>query len=47
MKTVTINSVKYSVSLELNKYLRQNKDCKETFNFLFNLGLMSGSLLKL
>jgi len=47
MNTVTINSVKYSVSLELNKYLNENKDCKETFSFLFNLGLMSGSLVKL
>ncbi len=47
MKTITINSVKYSVSLELNKYLNENKDCKETFSFLFNLGIMSGSLVKL
>jgi len=47
MKTVTINSIKYSVSLELNKHLNENKDCKETFSFLFNLGLMSGSLVKL
>jgi hypothetical protein len=47
MKTVTINSVKYSVSLELNKFLNENKDCKETFSFLFNLGLMTGALIKL
>jgi hypothetical protein len=47
MKTVTINSVKYNVTLELNKFLNENKDCKETFSFLFYLGLMTGELIKL
>jgi hypothetical protein len=47
MKTVTINSIKYNVSLEINKFLNENKDCKETFKFLFNLGLMTGEIIKL
>lgn len=47
MKTITINSVKYNVSLELNNHLNNNRDCKETFSFLFNLGLMSGQIVKL
>ena len=47
MRTITINSVKYNVTLELNNHLNNNKDCKETFSFLFNLGLISGSLVKL
>lgn len=47
MKTVTINSVNYNVDLELNVHLNNNKDCKETFSFLFNLGLLSGAIIKL
>ena len=39
MRTITINSKKYNVSLEMNKFLKENKDCKQTFSFLFNLGL--------
>jgi len=47
MKTVIINAEKYSVSLELNKYLQENKECKQTLKFLLNLGIMTGSVIKL
>lgn len=47
MTTITINSKKYNVSLEMNKFLKENKDCKQTFSFLFNLGLKTGQIIKI
>ena len=45
MKTITVNQKKYSVTTETAKFLNQYKNCNETFSFIFNLGMLTGSIV--